>query len=184
MKRTLQALNQMVNDGVIEGYVIGGAVAASYYLEPIATNDLDVFFQLAVSASGLISLSPLYAYLRGKGYEAEAGAVNIEGWPVQFLPVFNPLYEEAYEKANQISFDGVPVRTLTAEHLVAVALQTGRPKDHVRIIQFLEAETIKLTKLQRIIERHGLRFQWTEFLERHQLRANSGRSAGRPRRKS
>lgn len=45
MKETLQVLNQMVADGVIDGYVIGGAIAATYYLEPIDTDDLDVFFK-------------------------------------------------------------------------------------------------------------------------------------------
>lgn len=180
MKRTLQALNRMVKDGVIDGYVIGGAVAAAYYLEPIATRDLDVFFQLTVSESGLLSLSPLYAYLQSQGYEAEGEAVNIEGWPVQFLPVFNPLYEEAYQKATEVSFDDVPVRIMTAEHLVAVMLQTGRPKDQVRMIQFLEAQAVNLTKLEKIIARHGLKRPWTAFLRRHQLQPRSRQRATRP----
>jgi len=30
MKRTLEALNRMVDDSVIDGYVIGGAIAAAY----------------------------------------------------------------------------------------------------------------------------------------------------------
>jgi len=43
MKETLQVLNQMVADSVIDGYVIGGAIVTTYYLEPIDTDDLDVF---------------------------------------------------------------------------------------------------------------------------------------------
>lgn len=54
MKRTLRALNRMIRDGVIEGYVIGGAVGAAYYLEPVTTQDLDVFVQLKTSKSGLL----------------------------------------------------------------------------------------------------------------------------------
>jgi len=33
MKETLQVINQMVADGVIDDYVIGGAIAATYYLK-------------------------------------------------------------------------------------------------------------------------------------------------------
>ncbi len=179
MKRTLQALNRMVKDGVIEGYVIGGAIAAAYYLEPITTHDLDVFFQLAASESGLTSLSPLYAYLSARGYQPEGEAVHIAGWPVQFLPIFNPLYEEAYDKAAQVTFDGVPVRVMTAEHLVAVMLQTGRPQDRVRIIQFLEAKAVNGTRLKRILKRHGLSRIWEEFLRLCQLRRPPRRRASR-----
>lgn len=179
MKRTLQALNRMVEDGVIEGYLIGGAVAAAYYVEPTPTQDLDIFFQLAPSESGLMSLSPLYAYLRAHGYEPEGETVNIEGWAVQFLPIFNPLYEEAYDKASQVTFDGVPVRVMTAEHLVAVMLQTGRSKDQVRVIQFLEARAVNPLKLGRIVDRHHLSHKWEEFLRRHQLRRPSRRRPSR-----
>jgi hypothetical protein len=33
----------MQSDGVIERYAIGGAVGATFYLEPIATLDVDIF---------------------------------------------------------------------------------------------------------------------------------------------
>lgn len=93
MKRTLQALNRMVEDGVIEGYLIGGAVAAAYYVEPTATQDLDIFFQLAPSESGLMSLSPLYAYLRAHGYQPEGETVNPLCQSLPPLPNFFPYME-------------------------------------------------------------------------------------------
>jgi hypothetical protein len=37
------AINQMETDGVIDRYAIGGAVGATFYLEPMATLDVDVF---------------------------------------------------------------------------------------------------------------------------------------------
>ena len=43
MKTTLKVINQMQADGVIEQYAIGGAVGATFYLEPVATVDIDVF---------------------------------------------------------------------------------------------------------------------------------------------
>ena len=60
MKRTLQVLNELERDGVIERYAIGGAMGATFYVEPLLTFDLDVFVILPQVESGLLSLSPLY----------------------------------------------------------------------------------------------------------------------------
>jgi hypothetical protein len=43
IKEVIQTINQMQADGVIEGYAIGGAVGATFYLEPVATLDVDIF---------------------------------------------------------------------------------------------------------------------------------------------
>ncbi|HCX30194.1 MAG TPA: hypothetical protein DHU55_10560, partial [Blastocatellia bacterium] len=63
MEKTLRVLNRMVKDGVIEQYAIGGAVAAIFYIEPINTNDLDIFFHVKESSAGLDIMAPLYKYL-------------------------------------------------------------------------------------------------------------------------
>ena len=68
MEKTLRVLNRMVKDGVIEQYAIGGAVAAIFYVEPINTNDVDVFFHVKDPSAGLDILAPLYEYLSGLGY--------------------------------------------------------------------------------------------------------------------
>jgi len=39
----VRTINQMRADGVVEHYAIGGAVGATFYLEPISTLDVDVF---------------------------------------------------------------------------------------------------------------------------------------------
>jgi hypothetical protein len=36
-------VNRMQADGVIDRYALGGAVAAAFYLEPVATIDVDIF---------------------------------------------------------------------------------------------------------------------------------------------
>ena len=59
--------------------------------------------------------------------------MDIEGWPVQFLPTYNPLIAEAVEQAVEIKFKSTPTRVLSAEHLVAIMLQTGREKDCARV---------------------------------------------------
>ena len=43
IKETIATINQMQADGVIERYAIGGAVGATFYLEPSATLDVDIF---------------------------------------------------------------------------------------------------------------------------------------------
>jgi len=41
MKATLEVINRMRTDGVIGKYAIGGAVGATFYLEPSATLDIN-----------------------------------------------------------------------------------------------------------------------------------------------
>ena len=74
MKRTLQVLNELERDGVIERYAIGGAMGATFYVEPLLTFDLDVFVILPQAESGLLSLSPLYNALRARGYTEDGSA--------------------------------------------------------------------------------------------------------------
>src|ERR1051325_1875240 len=145
----------MEADGVIGRYAIGGAMAAVFYVEPFATFDLDIFFAASVSG-GLMTLTPVYEYLARAGYEAKGEAVDIEGWPVQFLPTYNPLVAEAVEQAVEIKFKGTPTRVLSAEHLVAVMLQTGRDKAYARAAKFLEEGVVNVDRLTDITARHGL----------------------------
>jgi hypothetical protein len=159
----------MVKDGVIEQYAIGGAVAAIFYIEPVNTNDLDVFILLKHSSTGLDILAPLYEYLSGLGYNAQGEAIDIEGWPVQFLPIFNPLLEEAVAQAKEVGFQRTKTRVMQAEHLVAIMLQTGRLKDHARIAQFMEHKVVGQGRLIDILGRHRLVKKW-ETLNRGQMR--------------
>lgn len=162
MEKTLDVINRMEADGVIGRYAIGGAMAAVFYVEPFATFDLDIFFALNVSG-GLVTMTPLYEYLAASGYEAKGEAIDIEGWPVQFIPTYNPLVAEAVEQAAEIKFKGTPTRVLSAEHLVAVMLQTGREKDYARAAKFLDEGVVDLKRLTDILSRHDLTDKWREF---------------------
>jgi hypothetical protein len=42
IKRVFTVIREMQNAGVIERYAIGGAVGATFYLEPVRTLDVDV----------------------------------------------------------------------------------------------------------------------------------------------
>src|SRR5476649_198382 len=96
IRQVIATVNQMQSDHIIGQYAIGGAVGATFYLEPVATLDIDVFVSFQKSAgSPLLTLSPIYDYLTARGFKAEKEYIVIADWPVQFLPPGNALVEEA-----------------------------------------------------------------------------------------
>ena len=168
MKATLEAINQMQADGVIGKYAIGGAVGATLYLEPAATLDVDIFVVLpSVPGSSLLSLAPIYDYLKARGYALKDEHIVVGGWPVQFLPPSNDLEREAVADSVAATVEGVTTRVMSAEHLVAIALRTGRAKDHIRILQFVEQEAVDREKLRAILERHVLSSKWSQFEQKY-----------------
>jgi hypothetical protein len=168
MKNTLEMLNRMQADGIIGSYAIGGAVGATHYLEPAATLDVDIFVALpTASSSPLLSLTPVYDYLIARGCKAKGEHIVIGDWPVQFLAPANPLEQEALADAIEADVEGVPTRVMTAEHLVAIALNTGRAKDFTRILQFLEQEAVNRDKLNCILVKHGQGEKWEKFRRRY-----------------
>jgi hypothetical protein len=117
VRRTLEILNELEREGVFSRYAIGGAMAATFYTEPVLTFGLDVFVLLSASTGKLVSLAPIYEALRARGYGEEKETVVIEGVPVQFLPAYNALIEETVAQAREIDYEGVPARVAQAEHL-------------------------------------------------------------------
>lgn len=164
IKDTIAAINQMQADGIVERYAIGGAVGATFYLEPIATLDVDIFITFRPEAGSLLaSPQPLFDYLKAHGGRMEGEYIVIAGWPVQFLPAADPLVAEALAQAVEKNVNGVSARVFTAEHLAAIALQTGRAKDKARLLQFIEAGVLDLARFQAIIARHGSQEAWQRF---------------------
>jgi len=148
-------------------YVIGGRIAVLFYAEPILTYDLDVFCLLPAEKGGLISLSALYKYLRKKGYRKQEEHIVIEGIPVKFIPAYNELVEEAVEMANEVKYKEVKTEIVRVEHLLAIMLQTYRPKDRERILLILDEAQIDMPYLENVLERHGLQEKWSKFRRRY-----------------
>jgi hypothetical protein len=164
IRQAIEMINQMQSDGVINRYAIGGAVGATFYLEPVATLDVDIFVEFHTEpGSRIVSPEPILKYLRARGCTMEGDHVVIAGWPVQFLPASGPLLQEALAAAMEKDVDGTPARVFTAEHIAAIALDTGRAKDKARVLQFIEAGVLDLERLQEILGRHGLSGRWQEF---------------------
>jgi hypothetical protein len=165
MKQTLAIIEQLHISGAIGPYAIGGAVGAAFYLEPVATLDVDVF--VIFEPTPLIpTLTPIYEACAKLGYRAEGEAIVIDGWPVQFLAADQPLITEAVRAALSRESAGLTTRVMTAEHLMAIALQTGRAKDHARLVMFVEAGIADMDRLRDILARHSLLERWTKFEHR------------------
>src|SRR6266446_6783189 len=100
IRDVIAAVNQMAADGVIERYAIGGAVGATFYLEPVATLDVDVFIAFQPEAGKLMaSPQPIFDYLKARGGQMEGEYIVVAGWPVQFLPAAGPLAADALAEA-------------------------------------------------------------------------------------
>lgn len=139
VREVIATINEMEKNGEIERYAIGGAVGATFYLEPVATLDIDVFVTFDIRPG------------------------EIAGWPVQFLPAVTPLVEEALSSASSIDVEDVPARVFSAEHLAAIALQTGRAKDKARLLQFSEEGVLDAGRFHEILRRHDLVEAWARF---------------------
>ena len=164
MKKVFQVLNQMTHDGAIPNYAIGGAIAAVFYVEPFATQDIDVFVLMNAEETGLVTEIPGWYYLKEHGYtEIRGEGIVVDDWPIQFVPVSNALEEEAYLNASVQDFEGEPARVMLAEHLVAIGLKAGRLKDFVRVQMFLSQDAVDRDVLLDIINRHGLEKELADF---------------------
>jgi hypothetical protein len=163
MERTLQILNELERDGVLNRYAIGGAMGATFYVEPLLTFDLHIIVLLPETKGGLLTLTPLYDALRAKGYTEEGECVVIEGVPVQFLPAYNALLEEALREACEVPYQTTSTRVLRVEHLLAICLQTGRAKDRERVRILREQASLDLEYLAVVLRRHQLEGRWKEW---------------------
>jgi len=136
--KTLQVLNQMVADGIVEQYAIAGAGAALNYIEPSVTEALDILISFEIQpTSSFVTIGPIVRYMTSKSYtEWRKEGLMIEGWPVHFHPVADSLDREALDSAITVEDnfgDDVPVstRVLSPQHVVAAAVRTARPKDFI-----------------------------------------------------
>jgi len=121
----LRVLNDLKQAQVVEDYAVAGAMALVFWTEPVPTFDLDVLVFLPDSDASIVSLAPIYGWAAERGYTTQAEHVMIEGVPVQFLPAHDELADEAIEQAATLEYEGVPVRVVRPEYLVALYLEPG-----------------------------------------------------------
>lgn len=166
MRDTLKVLLQIRDEGVLADFAIGGAIAASFFTPVVATEDLDIFAFLKPSASGLLVLTPLYERLQELGGRIENEYVVIGKWPVQILPAYTPLVEEAVTHAVDRTFENLTVRVVDANYLCAIALQTGRAKDYLRVHSLIESGHVQSDGLSALVNKFQLTQRWKTYVKR------------------
>jgi hypothetical protein len=163
VEKTLKLVKELKEEKVIKDFSIGGGIAALYYIEPLLTYDLDIFF-IPIEDS-IDVLTPIYRYLKEKGFKAKKEHVLIEGIPVQFIPVYNDLVTEAVKNSNEVKYGRIKTRVLGLEYLIAIMLQTYRSKDRERLVKIFEEAKIDSKLLKKIIKKYGLYDKYVSFRE-------------------
>ena len=165
MQSVCEVLEQMVADGVVTSYAIGGATAAGFHGEPLATRDIDVFVSLDVAeGSLLIGLEPVFQWFAAKGFsDFDEEGLLVCGFPVQFLPASTPIEREAVEQAILIEWEGIRMRVMRPEHLAAIALSVGRPKDRARVVYLCALPDFDRSRFADILNLHQLSDRWQEW---------------------
>ena len=162
MQETLAILNELESAGLVERYAIGGAMAAFFYAEAVVTEDLDVFVLMKTTGS-LVALTPLYDFLRKRGATEEREHLWLAGTLVQLIPAYDAHTEEAVREALEKTVGQASTRVMRVEHLIAIALKTGRPKDYARVTSLLEEAGVEEARLQDILVRHQLQDRWEKY---------------------
>jgi len=166
LKKTLQKINELLETKIIRKYAIAGGLGQFYYIEPSVTYDLDLIIDIAADKNQLISLEQIYQWAKNNGYKTLEEHIVIEGIPVQFLPVYNDLVVEALNNRSEIELYGVKTFILKPEYLMAIMLQTNRPKDRERLLKFFEEAEFSKEEFQDILQRFNLEKKYSEFKRR------------------
>ncbi|MBI2929227.1 MAG: hypothetical protein HYY24_26480 [Verrucomicrobia bacterium] len=163
MEGALKIFNELVAVRLAEQYAIGGAMAGYFYSEVVITEDLDAFVLLSKPQSGLITLTPIYDFLRARGAVERREHLLLAGILVQVVPAYDALTEEAVRQAVPRQVGATPTRVMQVEHLIAIALRTGRAKDRARVALLLEEAPVDSERLSNILTRHDLNDRWKSF---------------------
>lgn len=164
LRGALEVLAHMKRDGLMNDFALGGGMASIRYTEAVFTYDLDVFY---IPPSDDLAADPpaIYIWLKARGYQSHKEHMVIAGVPVQFLAV-DALTREGVEHGTLVDVEGVKVKTMTAEHLLAIAVRTGRAKDRVRVEMLLDQGRVNRERLDAILGRHGLKKAFSAMLAR------------------
>ena len=142
------ALNQFKRRRIIRDYTLIGAVAATAYMEPVYTEDLDV----------VILVDSDEEYLRAYGAVAEVSDAMegmhliLGGVPIQLFPsTVMPLYRDAVEQGKQVRIGNTRAKVASIEHLILLYLTANRRRDRIRVGDLLE--DADESRLQSLLER-------------------------------
>jgi hypothetical protein len=72
------------------------------------------------------------------------------------------LETEAIESAMVAEWENHRIRVMRPEHLAAIALTVGRPKDRARLVYLVELPNFDRMLFSDILARHSLQARWNE----------------------
>ena len=165
MQAVCDTLEQLLQEGILTRYAIGGATAAGFHGEPLATRDVDVFVFLdPPPGSVLVTLDPVFRRLNELGFnQFDEEGLLIHDLPVQFLSAAPGLESEAVEQAMILEWENHTLRVMRPEHLAAIALSVGRPKDRARLVYLAELPDFNFPAFREILSRHQLSNRWQQW---------------------
>ena len=140
-----RALNSLKRRRVIRKYAVIGAVAATAYMEPLATEDLDIIVLVDTDEEYLTVFNNIAENAEGQG----GMHYVLGGVPVQIFPSTTmPLYRDTVEAAAQVRIGGLRVNFASIEHLILLYLEAFREKDQFRVrILYRSADLARLNAL-------------------------------------
>ena len=125
-----RVLNSFKRRRVIRDYAVIGAVAATAYMEPMFTEDLDIIILVDSDEEYLQTFRRISELSEGQ----EGMHQTLDGVPVQmFRTTTMRLYRDALDAAHTGRVGGLRVKMVTAEHLILLYLGAFRDKDQMRI---------------------------------------------------
>jgi predicted nucleotidyltransferase len=126
----LKALNGFKRRRVIRDYAVIGAVAATAYMEPMFTEDLDVIVLVDTDDDYLAAFQSIANESDGQ----EGMHQVLGGVPVQLFPSTTmPLYRDTVEQARQVRIGSLKAKIATPEHLILLYLLAFRERDQFRV---------------------------------------------------
>ena len=122
-----------------------GSVAATAYMEPIFTQDLDIVVLVDTDEEYLSTFRRVVEEAEG----IEGMHVVLGGTPVQMFPTtVKPLYLDTMVQAHAVRLGNLRVKVASPEHLILLCLEAFREKDQHRIRGLLpEADTDEVVRL-------------------------------------
>lgn len=155
----LRLLERLKAEGVVADYALAGAMAANFWDEAVATQDLDVVVLFKAPGSRLDPLRPIFDRLPEASYPRHGEHIEIAGVPVQFLPAWNSLVARGVRDAYEAPYDpedatAPPLRVMTPTHLAAIWLVDASaltPRRRERIARFREARLLDDDLLTRLL---------------------------------
>ena len=144
----VSALNEFKRRRIIRDYAIIGAVAATAYMEPVFTEDIDVVILVDTDEEYL----QVYGIIAEQAERQEGMHQILGGVPMQLFPsTVMPLYRDTVEQANKVRIGNVRAKVATVEHLILLYLTANRQRDRLRVGYLIE-DTGE-SKLQALLDR-------------------------------